>query len=531
MRAGVAAFLLGGIGVVAISVGLQMRQQAQRTAALGPKFSGSTIVADLPSILPRAWLSEQVRVAVVRDSAGASYYDSSRTLDSIVALWRNELSAVGASVVSNASNADVIVIPSAPCMTLKTRELIEAAASRGQGLIITGPAATYDAGCRRIGYGLIVSASNAARVERLEQRAMVYVVLPAGTPLSADMPPGARIELNPARQIALRHPARDGYYADYALQPQPAGRLPLLDGAIARHTRGNARIVYWGFELEDVYPRDWNRAVVRLLVRNSVAWAGRWPQAWIEPWPRGDKAAAALAQDVEYQFPNVRFAADSLHAAGIPSTYFLTSRYATHYKRLTRELAKVGEIGSHTESHMRLGGVAAHVQRSRLRKTQRHLAKFVKGPVAGLRPPEEQFDVATMSAWLDVGGSYLMGVNDRRAAAPELLQVGKDTLVLLSRVVDDDLALSLPGRLPDTKLVETKFMRDLTQMRALGGLYLLSYHSQLLARPELVNVVVRVARAAAADTNTWIATTGEIARWWRAREQLRVYTRSSSTRA
>jgi hypothetical protein len=61
----------------------------------------------------------------------------------------------------------------------------------------------------------------------------------------------------------------------------------------------------------------------------------------------------------------------------------------------------------------------------------------------------------------------------------------------------------------------------------LGGLYLLSYHSQLLARPELVGVIVRVARAASADTSIWIATTGDIAAWWRARDRLQVHTRST----
>src|SRR5688572_1255898 len=526
MRAGVVAFLLGGCAIISISAAIQMRHNATLAAAAVPKFSGSSIIAELPSILPPATLATSLRVAVVRDTAAASYYDSPRALDSIVSAWRRELTAIGAQIVDDTRSADVLIVPSSPCLTIGTREAIERAATRGQGLIVTGQAGVYDAGCRRIGYGLVVGLSEAARVELLEPRSMVYVVLPAGSPLTTDIPPGARIELNPARQVALRHPAREAYYADYALQPQPAHHMPLVDGAISRGTRGNARVVYWGFELRDVYPRSWNAAVVRLLVRNSVAWAGRVPLASIEPWPHGKRAAASFAQDVEYQFVNARHAADSLRAAGVPATYFLTSKYATHYKRLTRELAKVGEIGSHTETHLRLGGAPADIQRARLRKTQRHLRRFVDAPVAGLRPPEEQFDVATMAAWLAAGGSYMMGVNDRRAAAPELLQVGEDTMLLLSRVADDDVALTAPGRLPDARIAETQFMRDLQQVRALGGLYLFSYHSQLLARPELVGVVARVARAAAADTSIWIATTGDIAVWWRARDRVRIETRS-----
>jgi hypothetical protein len=132
-----------------------------------------------------------------------------------------------------------------------------------------------------------------------------------------------------------------------------------------------------------------------------------------------------------------------------------------------------------------------------------------------------------MAAWLAAGGTYLFGVNDSRVAAPELLKVGQDTLLLLSRVVNDDLALTTPGRLPDVRTVHTQFNRDFVQVRALGGLYLLSYHSQLLARPELVSVVARVARAIGGDTAVWTATTGDIAAWWRARAALQVRTRST----
>jgi len=51
-------------------------------------------------------------------------------------------------------------------------------------------------------------------------------------------------------------------------------------------------------------------------------------------------------------------------------------------------------------------------------------------------------------------------------------------------------------------------------------LYALSYHSQLLATPELVPALAHVARKIAADTAVWLATTGEIAEWWRGRSQL-----------
>jgi peptidoglycan/xylan/chitin deacetylase (PgdA/CDA1 family) len=522
--------------VIIISIVLDFWRGAERAASeLVPRFSGSAVVAGMSSLLPTPRLSTRIRVVLVRDGAAASFYDSPAALDSIVKTWREELVAIGADVrvlspdaLAAERTASVIVIPSSPCMTVATREAIEAAAARGQGIILTGLAGVYDAGCRWIGYGLIVGMTRASRVETMDSRSMVYVVLPAGSPLSADIPPGARIELSPAGQIALRHPTREAYYSDYGLQPQPASAKPLLDGALVRATRGNSRVVYWGFELRNLVPKSWNRAVARLLVRNSVAWAGRVPIGWIEPWPRGRRAAAIFAQDVEYQFNNARYALDSLRAAGIPGTFYLTTKLAPRYRRLTRELAKAGEVGTHSDTHVMLGGAPESVQRERLQATQRDLTRLLGSPVAGLRPPGEQFDVATMAAWLEVGGDYVFGANDARAAAPELLRIGGDTLVLIGRIAGDDFAVAGSAGQRDPHLIGSLFLHELAQVRALGGLYPFSYHSQLLARPELVPVVARVARAIAADTGIWAATTSDVADWWRARAGLRTESRTTA---
>jgi peptidoglycan/xylan/chitin deacetylase (PgdA/CDA1 family) len=526
------AFAIAAAGVLAISIALDARRAVQEIAVEEnlPRFSGSTVVAGLPSLLPAARLPGRLRVTVVRDEAAESFYRSRAVLDTIVRAWRDALVAVGADVrvvgsrsLHTERGAHVLVIPSSPCMTVATHEAIEAATVRGQGLIFTGLAGSYDAGCRWIGYGLVVGMTGAMRVALLEPRGTPYVVVPSGGPLSADVPPGARIELDPAAQVALRHRGRDAYYSEYSLQPRTAQGLPLVDGAIARSTRGRTRVVYWGFELNDVTPRAWNRAVVRLLVRNSVAWAGRLPLGWIEPWPHGRQAAAVLAQDVDDELANARNALDSLRTAGVPGTYFMTARFARQQRRLTRRLAAAGEIATYGESHSPVGGAPPAVQEANLRSAQGELRRLLGSPVAGFRPPSEQFDTTTMAAWLAAGGSYLFGVNDARAAAPELLRVGDDTLVLVSRIGAGHLVLA-DASARDSQRVATALRLDLNQVRALGGLYPVSYPSRLVARRDLVPTLTRTARALATDSTLWAATAHDIAAWWRARAALRVET-------
>jgi hypothetical protein len=140
----------------------------------------------------------------------------------------------------------------------------------------------------------------------------------------------------------------------------------------------------------------------------------------------------------------------------------------------------------------------------------------VGAEVSGLRPPEEQFDIETMTAWMAVKGSYMFGANDSRAAAPELLRIGHDTLVLVARIGSDDIAAAARRiTAPDT--LTSIFLKEYERVRALGGHYVLSYHSQLLARPDLVPSLAQVARRLASDTAVWIATVSEVADWWRAR--------------
>lgn len=533
LRRGAVAWALLAAGVLGISVVLTRRNAEAGTAPLVKHFSGSVVVQGLPSVLESPRLARRVSVDILRDDESARFYDSPTTLDSIVGAWRSALAAAGADVRVVAPQniggrrARVLVIPSSPCLSIASREAIESAADDGRGLIFTGLTGNRDAGCRPLGYGFIVTATGASRAETLESRPMVYVAFPAGSPLADGIPPGARLELNPGQQVALRGSVRDAFYSDYSLRPAPAARQPLLDGALSRSMLGRARVVYWGFELRDVATRPWSVEVARLLVRNSVSWAAAEPSVTLEAWPKGRRAAAAIAQDVEDEFGNAGYALDSLRAAHVRGTYFLTTNLAKPYSRLSRELAAEGEAGSHTRNHWVLGGNPPEAQRQRLAETQHDLTDMLGHPTDGLRPPEEQFDVATLEAWAAAGGTYVFGANDERSASPELLAVGADTLVLIGRFGSDDFAVVGQHRTdPDSAL--GVFLGDFAQTRALGGAYVLSYHSQVLARPEWVPVLARAARAIASDSTVWCTTTGDIAEWWRARSAVTARVDASS---
>ena len=527
------AFLTAGV------MGWQQRR-ARRAAASGEprRVPGAATIISLSSLLAPATLATPVRVAILRDSASELYYDRRATMDSIVSTWRDALTAIGAQVrvvspreAVGTSDEQVIIVPASPCLGRDARHALDIATRRGTGMVVTWLSGIRDGGCRRVGYGFIAQVTRATRLDTLQSTGgECYITFLPGGPLATDIPPGTRLELAVANHVALRSPRREAYFSDYTLNPRDAGGEALVDGAIIQTTVGAARAVYWGFDLTSVVDRPWERAIALRLTRNSIAWAARVPLATIEPWPNGKAVVAVFAEDVEDEFTNGQYALDSLRAAHVPGTYFMVSRLAQRNAALARAMAAQGEAGSHTPRHRLLGGLSARDQQKALDETQQELADVVGHRVSGLRPPEEQFDAATLAAWRRTGGGYMFASLNGRVASPEIFSTESGSLVLLGRVTNDDFIEVARRGLTNVDSLAAGFLAGFEKVRALGGLYILSYHSQMLARPELVPALARVVRRVNSDTTVWITTAGAVADWWLARSLVRPMARQISPR-
>jgi hypothetical protein len=530
-RGGTKTIALVAVVIVALSVATvhwQAAAREHRTSTLDPATGAVTVARMAPLAGPRR-LPRATSVAIVRDRGSDGYYDSPATLDSIVGGWRLLLERLGAQVSTigpedsaAARRAEVLVFPAEPCLGLASRRLIRAALGRGQGVVSTWITGTRDGGCATVGWSLPSSLAGAMRLDTLDSRRAVYVTIPGGGALTANVPPGSRLELQAGNHVAARTPTRDLLYSDRMMNPAPARGIDLLDGAVSHARIGAGRSVYLGFDPLRVERDPWSGVLAQMIARNAVAWASNKPMAAIEPWPNGKRAAAMIAQDVETEFENASHAVDSLDAAGVRGTWYVVSQLAERNDDLLHRLARNGEIGSHTENHDLLAGQPLAQQEERLATTQKEIRSLIGHPVAGLRPPEEQFDRNTLRAWLDAGGSYVFGSNDAHSASPELLGVGGDTLVILGRVNNDDvLSLKRVQKL-DVGRLTSEYLDAFAKVRALGGFFIMSYHSQFMSRPELVPVVAAVARRVKADTTVWLTTGGEAAAWWRGRFMVNV---------
>jgi hypothetical protein len=168
-------------------------------------------------------------------------------------------------------------------------------------------------------------------------------------------------------------------------------------------------------------------------------------------------------------------------------------------------------------------GLTFQDQAVRLRRSWTEIRGWTGEGPAGLRPPEEAFDINTLRAWREAGGSYVLAVNQARSASPEIHRFGTgDPVVLLPRLMKDDYNVFVQeGAIRADRLSEA-FLEGADKLRAIGGLAVVAVHTQIVGTGRRLEAIRAVAAAAKAQGDWWIAEAGEVAEWWRARDGLRL---------
>ncbi len=515
--------IVGAVAIFAGSAVYFWKALPPTTGLLGapvtwtPASGGPT---DLPSALAPVSLAG-VRVAVLENQENervtpAGFYAGE------VARWKELLTAGGATL-SPVSAADVLVLPHALCASVPLRLLVARHLERGGGVVTTGMTGAFDGRCQpdpdTLVADLVGGGVGVVRPLQPSDSGSYYAVARGETAIAAGIPPGARVEIRPSHQVAFAGPARDVYYTDYLRAAAPAPGDTSAVGAVVRSRVGPGRVVAFGFGLSHLV-EGWSRHVGEAMALNAVAWAGGRPVAQLASWPGGAAAAVVLAQDVEQQYRNANRVAEVMEKEKVPGTFFILGADAEAHLATTHRVEAYVEVGSHTVTHEDLRGMPLDRQVRNLAWAQREMVRLVGHPAVGLRPPEEQFDLATMQAWDSVGGAYIFGANNLRTAGPEIVPlapVRADSMVLLVRSGVDDYYLLATEGLRDRGDILRRLVDQVDDAARLRGVYTVSFHSHLLGTPELVGILDAFVRDVRRRGDVWFASARDVAVWWRQR--------------
>lgn len=466
------------------------------------------------------------RVALLRSESSRAFFPAEGPgYDRQAERWLSLIDSLGgeARIVGEARDVDAldrgipVVVPVAPCLPFETGMALFRHLREGGSVVAEGPLAARDADCRWRGWSVLRSLTGAEGVREVEPGRSLYLTVPADLPLSHGLVPGSRIELGHDLQVALETDAPGVYWSDWGLSPAPGpeddgARL----GALARETASGGRLAWFGFLASDAL-RESDRTRVRRLHESGLRWAVRQPLASLRAWPESRRAALVIAEDVEAEPDNARALAAVLRRHGLPGTFFVAPEVVEEDREIARAVTRAGEVGSHGVDRRPLAGASGDDQLLLLRRSRSRIEAWSGREVRGLRPPEERFDSVTLATWARVGGRYVAAVNEGRSASPELHPVGdgRDTVVLLPRVVKDDYNLVVSEERSWEEGLSI-LEGSLRKVHRLGGLALLGLHTQIvdLGRAERLGTTLD---SVAGRMEWWAATAAEVSAWWRTR--------------
>jgi len=505
-------------------VALPTAQAALRTAL--PVIAGLLIAGGLAA--PGAAQAREADIVLYTPRSAAGAADGYAHWREMLAAAKRPWREIRDARVLRASAPAIVVVPQPLRLSPLELGTLQALQSSGTALLASGRLGPDDRSARDAGQRLF-----GITLQRLPQSLHYHVSTIGLTPLAQTLPAGTRMLLTdqPGWTALPGHgtwlPAAD--FTDWSYRPI-VGDTPLA--AVAYGTHGGARWVYYGFE-DPALPSDKRENVARLTL-SALRWLAAGPPATrLADWPPGYHSAQLVEMDTELddrkdvrELDRATDLADMLAAVGAHASFYcVVGDLALAPVVLDRLHAGGHELGFHGDRHDPFGGQPPALQAQRIAAMQalwRRLRPDASG--GGFRAPYESYDAATESALADSGIVYhLADVNASPARLPHFAAAGDGSRLLrLARTQPDDENFHGEARTADDSRRLLHIDADVAARQ--GALGLLSLHPHNFApgapvRQALPSVLAHLTRA---GSSVWLATGGEINRWWRERARVQV---------
>lgn len=252
-------------------------------------------------------------------------------------------------------------------------------------------------------------------------------------------------------------------------------------------------------------------AIFRFLLRYEYA-------AWAT-WPDGKQFAAMISEDTEDDFTRAKRLIDVVKDYKIPITWFILSNQAQLHRGLTRDLAQMGEVACHGDSHANFTDNDSVVQIRRVARCSKVLRTITGVTPLAFRPPREEFNDSTLDAIANNGMTHYFAEAATDRAVPSIMRMrgGNKTMVSLPRNNSDDYELWHTRKLNYQDSIATAD-HELFWAGTLGGFFVFDFHTQFIDDDHL-----KVIEHYAEELNrkgVFLGTSADIANWWRMRNRL-----------
>jgi hypothetical protein len=417
----------------------------------------------------------------------------------------------------------LVVVPGAVCLGRPEAVALRSYVLNGGGLLSAGLLGVCGAPDReRAASRWLEELVGAEHVEPLRVApGPASVAFRDGSPLAAGLEALSLVPPRRGRLVAVA-PGLHPYWSDSQLQPLDRTLPQGYQSAALTASLGKGRVAWLGFGLEPASSEP-ESTLVRRLVGNAASWAAGLPVVSLAPWPGPHRSAVLLRANLAGHPRNAAFVTRMLLDARTRGAFVVSDDSLEDLAALEPSLARAGEVVlvAHSQAVSR---TSSQLQAAAERlNAWRVLGAWPSGLLTR-DASAEQAALASAIAGLDFYLSEGASGRGRPMVWRATRRWGpwqrRSDVVGFGRLGDDDLGLSplgLAGLPP--QWLRRRLLADFEVSAALGGLHVLSFHTQGLGSPDRVETLANLAAEFVAR-GAWVAGPAELAAWSRARAGL-----------
>ncbi len=421
----------------------------------------------------------------------------------------------------------VLILPSALALGDTERDVILGFRAKGGGILTTWATGTRNGSGEWAGWQFLESLGAKVTGEVPPDSEARHLTLTGESPLSHQQPAGARIWMGKTTENLLRMTGESvaGRFMTWPRIPDDEHRT---EGGIVFSETGSdqGRTACFAFS-----ETSWeSRPVVPYqVIDDTLQWLQRLPVVVRAAWPDGKLAAQIIEMDTEQGFENATAFGAMMRSISYKPTFYVLTSVAAQFPLVTQALAREFEIAYHGDVHVSFKDQPANTQEQRLQNmmTELHTVLPDAKNITGFRAPTEGYDTITEQLLQKRGIRH-------HAADPSRLEGRTPAVVKMDDVLPDDALIVLPRTQRDDinlyweKLDiprTTKALSDDFDLAVnTGSLGFLSVHSQNFGEASVLRQAMPdfLAHVQERRSQVWMATSAQVAQWWRDRERLRL---------
>lgn len=429
----------------------------------------------------------------------------------------------------------VLVLPSAVALSGEERQAVQEFRARGGSVLLTWASGARSARGDWEGWQFLNSQGIQISGEMPADIEVNHVILNGESPISHSQSAGQRMFVSRNSEGLLRAKGAmvAARFMNWARIPNPA----LRDEGAVLYTEPplpQGRLVYYAFA-ESSWSTHPN--VAYGLIDDSLQWLQREPSLVRAAWPNAKQAANAIEMDTEQGFPNAINFLTMMQGVDYPTSFYVLTSVGQQFPDLLQKLHRDAEVGYHGDIHIGFKDQPEPAQMERLQNMRKQMASVITDPsrIHGFRAPTEGYDATTERLIQSMGlRHHVADPNRSDGRLPLMARVPgaqpAEDVVVLPRTQRDDINLYWEKLSIEQT---TQALIDDTELALENGaLGLLSIHTQNYAKGSVLYQAMPgyLLHIKQYKDRLWLASTGQVADWWRERERFRISSRFSGKR-